>query len=172
MRVPLAVMIAGGAAVTAVGLFLMVVALVGFGDWGPGQRAIAFALGAVDAFGMGSVLAMLWRQQVLGRPPVTVTADGVDVGGQVIPWGEIDEVSRFSVYGLPHVVLAQTPAAPRRLHGLGRLHYLSRNGTRLVVLAERQLGQDVASGEAGIRRAWLRYRLGPGTTTTGRDTDG
>ena len=149
------------------------------GRWRRVWRIVLVVVLVAAAYGVGV------GQSTLVRPPLVVGQDAVtdaesaavavtleDVGGQVIPWGEIDEVSRFSVYGLPHVVLAQTPAAPRRLHGLGRLHYLSRNGTRLVVLAERQLGQDVASGEAGIRRAWLRYRLGPGTTTTGRDTDG
>jgi hypothetical protein len=165
----LAVLFAGGAAIIVVGVFLMSVALNGYGAWGVGQRVIAFGLGAVDAVGMGALLALLWRQQVLGRPPVTVGVDGVGVGGHVIP---CDDIARFSVYGLPHVVLAQSPSAPRGLHGLGRLHYMTRNGTRLVFLAERQLGQDVATGEAAIRMARLRYRPGPPPDTAGRDTDG
>ena len=172
MRIPLAVMIAAPVAAAALGVFLMVVALVGFENWSTGQRAIALGLGAVDALGMGLFAGLIWRQQVLGRPPVALGEDGVDIGGHVIPWDEIDDVAQFSVYGLPHVVLAQTPSAPRRLRGLGRLHYLTRKGAHFVVLAERQLGQDVASAEVRIRIAWLRYRPGPTADTTGREADG
>ena len=172
MRVPLVALIAGGLVVVAVGVFLMAVAAVGFESWNAAQRAIAFGLGAVNALGMGMLVALLWRQHVLGRPAVKLGGDGVHVGRDVIPWGEVEDVGRFTVYGLPHVVLAQTTSAPRRLHGLGRLHYLTRHGVRFVVLAEQQLGQDVASAEAHIRIAWLRYRPGPPADTTGRDTDG
>ena len=139
-----------------------------------GRRLLALGMGGVLAVVIGSLLALIWRQQVLGRPTVDVQTAGLGVGVYLIPWPEIDEVAPFSVFGLPHVAIVQAPSAPRRLRGLGRVLYQTRGGQRFVFLAERQLGQDVVSGAARIRNAWLRYRLLPGPIEAGMrsDTDG
>lgn len=170
-RTSLAVIFGGGAVLLFLSGVLVAAALLGYRDWDPGRRLLALGMGGVLTAVMASMLVLIWRQQVLGRPSVNVLAAGLGIGLDLIPWSEIDEVAPFSVFGLPHVAIVQAPSAPRRLRGLGRVHYQTRGGQRFVFLAERQLGQDAASGASRIRSTWLRYRLGPGSSGAGMESD-
>jgi hypothetical protein len=173
-RTSLTVIFGGGAMLLLLSCVLVAAGLVGYRDWDAGRRLLALGMGSVLAVVMGSMLALIWRQQVLGRPSVEIASGRIAVGLDLIPWSEIDEVAPFFVFGLPHVALVQAPSTPRRLRGLGRVHYQTRGGQRFVFLAERQLGQDVTSGASHIRSTWLRYRLAPGSIdeSMGSETDG
>lgn len=169
-RTPLSVIMAGGGILVLLGLVLVAAGIAGYRDWDEARRLIAFGLGAVLSVAMTSWLALIWRQQVLGRPQVDVGRDGLKVGPDTIPWSEVDDIAPFSVFGMPHVALVQPVGAPRRLRGLGRVHYQTRGGRRYVFLAERQLGQDVDSGAARMRMAWRLDRVAS-TADADSDTD-
>ena len=152
-RLSLAILSGASLALILVGASLVWFGVAGYEDWDFSRRLIALVLGLLVAVGMSTVLILLLRQQVAGRPAARATPEGLAVGATVIPWDEIDDVGAVSLYGLPHVAIVQSPSAPKRLPRLGAVWYLHTGGLRGFFLAERQLGMDLEQGIRSMQAA-------------------
>jgi hypothetical protein len=47
-----------------------------------------------------ALFVLLIRQQVVGKPSVTITSTGLVIGDSTIPWMEVDEVGGASLNAL------------------------------------------------------------------------
>jgi hypothetical protein len=149
-RASLAAIYVAGLLLVLTGVFLLVIAIGGYGQWDRGQRVLAGALGIVVIGLMVGLLALITRQLVLGRPRVAISATGLAIGSNTIPWPEIVAVAEVRIYGIPFLAFAQPAAAPQRVRGLDRLLFMPLAGRRVLFLGERQLGEGVA---VALRRA-------------------
>jgi hypothetical protein len=89
----------------------------------------------------------LLRYNVLGRPPVRFSVDGVSVGSLNIPWGTIGSVTARSFLFMPYLVVEVTPEAKGRLPWYDRLAMSLGTGGgawRTLWVSEQQVGSSAA----------------------------
>ena len=89
----------------------------------------------------------LLRYNVLGRPTVRFSVDGVSVGSLNIPWATIGSVTARSFLRIPYLVIEVTPEAKGRLPWYDRLAMsLGAGGGawRTLWVSEQQVGSSAA----------------------------
>jgi hypothetical protein len=141
-RLILAATFIGGLLLVGVGGLLVVFAVGGYAEWDRGQRVLAATLGVFTTALMAAVLVLFTRQQILGRPRVTISTIGLSVGPNTIPWAEIVSVGRVHIYGVRLLAIAQPTTAPQRVPRLDSVPFTHLAGLRVLFLSERQLGED------------------------------
>jgi hypothetical protein len=141
-RLILAATFIAGLLLVCVGGLLVVFAVGGYGEWDRGQRVLAAALGVFTTTLMAGALVLFTRQQILGRPRVTISSIGLSVGSNTIPWAEIVSVGRVNIYGVRLLGIAQPTTAPQRVPRLDSVPFTHLAGLRVLFLSERQLGED------------------------------
>ena len=142
-RLSLAVTFIAGLLLVGVAGLLVVFAVGGYGEWDRGQRVFAAALGVFTTALTAGALALFTRQQILGRPRVTVSTIGLSIGSNTIPWSEIVSVGRVNIYGVRLLAIAQPITAPQRVPRLDGFPFTHLAGLRVLFLSERQLGEDL-----------------------------
>jgi hypothetical protein len=142
-RLILAATFIAGLVLLGVGVLLIAIAVGGYGGWDRGQRVLAAALGVFTTALVAGVLVLFTRQQILGRPRVTISTIGLSVGSNTIPWAEIVSVGGVQIYGVRLLAIAQPRTAPQRVPRLDSVPFTHLAGLRVLFLAERQLGEDV-----------------------------
>jgi len=155
----------GGLLLVGLGGLLVVFAVGGFAEWDRGQRVLAAALGVFTTALMAGVLVLFARQQILGRPRVTISMIGLSVGANTIPWAEIVSVGRVHIYGVRLLAIAQPTTAPQRVPRLDSVPFTHLAGLRVLFLSERQLGEDF---EIALQR--IRSIREPGAAEAVDDT--
>jgi len=158
---------ASGVVTVGVGLLLVFyVATGGRGgsaEWGPLEQTLAVGLGLVVSI-LGVVVgSMLVRQNVFGQPHITIASGGIQIGLCDIGWGEIDSAAGVQLVGIPYLAVRVTEAAFARLPFLERIPSMKKEpNARVILVAEAQLGLDIAEAEALIAsmRAPVAHVLG------------